>query len=42
MGRINNGTKKRKGKKHGKLRTYIAFKNNFGREHYLSIINNFD
>jgi hypothetical protein len=26
----------------GKLRTYVTFKNNFGREHYLAIVNNFD
>lgn len=26
----------------GKLRTYSTFKNNFGREHYLNIVNNYD
>jgi hypothetical protein len=26
----------------GKSRTYVTFKGNFGREHYLAIIKNFD
>jgi hypothetical protein len=38
---INLWEKEKEGQKHGKLIAYITFKNNFGREHYLFIINIF-